>query len=891
MINIAEPLENIFIPNTPADNTVIVEPQDPPQKATSCIICTEKYSKSIHKPIECQYCKFEACRECCQKYVLNETVPKCMSPECNREWTRQFLSSKFTKAWISRDFKKHREDVLFNGERSLMPATQVLVENILRKEHLQEEITQVRLQISILYNRINDLQREYYRVGRPNGANGATEEARAKFIRACPDPECRGFLSSQWKCGICEKWTCPTCHEVKGTERDIEHVCDPNNVATAQLLATDTKPCPKCGEGIFKIDGCFAADVPVLLWDGTTKMSQDIAIGDVLVGDDGEPRNVNRLMQGDDEMFEVQQNNGMSYVVNSKHTLLLKYSGNKHIFWNNKSNYWKIKWFDKEKNSPKSKQFKINDNCNKDETKQILDKFSNELYVNNDDVIEITVQEYLKFKKSTKRNLMGYKNDGINYPYQPVDLDPYLLGLWLGDGTHSHPEIASNDKEIVQYMIEWCDKNNSELIKDGKYKYRFRRKGYSYGRECLNINQTSYASEEKFPQFQDRTNPFTTLIKKYNLLKNKHIPKEYLMNSRDVRLKLLAGIIDTDGHVATANNGKRITITQTRVKLSEQIIFLANSLGFTVNYCIRERKNDIIFNCEAKDYKNQYNINISGEKLCEIPTILPRKKCTNSTPNKNYKYTNITVKPLGKGKYYGWEVDANHRMLLQDFTCVKNCDQMWCTSCHTAFSWRTGKIENVIHNPHYYEYMRKQGNGEIARNPLDLPCGQREINHRIATEFVRLFNDHKIAKTYEQKAELDEYIRRTGHICQSIVHLRRVEMPRYTFDRLMNNQELRIKYMRNHLAEDKFKILIQQSDKKHQKNREIYQVMQMIHDTATDIMLRFIDVVKQSEWSLDYSILSEISPLVEYANTCFREISQTYNSKSPTFNNDLRLVY
>ena len=107
----------------------------------------------------------------------------------------------------------------------------------------------------------------------------------------------------------------------------------------------------------------------------------------------------------------------------------------------------------------------------------------------------------------------------------------------------------------------------------------------------------------------------------------------------------------------------------------------------------------------------------------------------------------------------------------------------------------------------------------------------------------------------------------------------------------MNNQELRIKYMRNHLAEDKFKILIQQSDKKHQKNREIYQVMQMIHDTATDIMLRFIDVVKQSEWSLDYSILSEISPLVEYANTCFREISQTYNSKSPTFNNDLRLVY
>ena len=690
MNNMTEPLENIFIPNTPPINTVT----EPPEKMTSCIICTEKYSKSIHKPIECQYCKFEACRECCQKYVLNETVPKCMSPECNREWTRQFLSSKFTKAWISRDFKKHREDVLFNGERSLMPATQVLVENILRKEHLQEEITQVRLQISILYNRINDLQREYYRVGRPNGANGATEEARAKFIRACPDPECRGFLSSQWKCGICEKWTCPTCHEVKGTERDVEHVCDPNNVATAQLLATDTKPCPKCGEGIFKIDGCFAANVPILLWSGlhkerwsptnflsttnsdgdnvtervidvTTKMSQDIAVGDVLVGDDGKPRNVIRLMEGEDEMYEVQQSNGMSYTVNSKHTLLLKYTIHKH--------------------GKKSEDSLL---TQKDEFCAVGDP------------CEITVEDYLQLSSGVRERVKGYKY-------------------------------------------------NSDILSD------------------------------------------------------------------------------------------------------------------------------------------------------------------------------IIVKPLGKGKYYGWEVDNyNHRFILKDFTCVKNCNQMWCTSCHTAFDWRTGKIEQVVHNPHYYEFMRQQGNGEMPRNPLDLPCGQREINHRTATELVRLFNTHKTSndselrmasllrslgrdedihtllsaerpttKTIAQKAEIDEYIRRTGNICQSIVHLRRVEMPRYTFNRLENNQELRIKYMRNQLAEDKFKILIQQSDKKHQKNREIHQVMQMIHDTATDIILRFMDVIKQPEWSLDYTILNEISPLVEYANTCFREISITYNSKFLSFNNDLRLVY
>jgi len=679
---------------------------------------------------------------------------------------------------------------------------------------------------------------------------------------------------------------------VKGTERDVEHVCDPNNVATAQLLAGDTKPCPKCGEGIFKIDGCFAKDIPILLWDGSIKMSQDIVIGDVLVGDDGEPRNVIRLMEGEDEMYEVRQNNGMSYTVNSKHTLLLKYSGNKHVNWNNKLKCWTIKWFDLENNTPKSKQFKTNDTCDKNESKELVERFKKHL--SEDDSIEISVDEYLKLKPSTKKNLMGYKKDGINYPYQKLDLDPYILGLWLGDGTHSHPVIASNDKEIVEYMINWCYKNNSELVKEGKYKYRFRRKGYSYGCECLNINQIAHDSEEKFPDYLERTNPFMNLLKRYNLLKNKHIPKEYLLNNRESRLKLLAGIIDTDGHVAKANNGKRVTIVQTQVKLSEQIIFLARSLGFIVNYSIRERKNCIIFNSQEKDYKNQYVINISGEKLYEIPTILPRKQCASSNPNKNYKYTNITVKNIGKGKYYGWEVDGNnHRFLLQDFTCVKNCDQMWCIQCHTAFSWRTGKIEHTVHNPHYYEYLRRTGGGTIPRNPLDLPCGVREVNHRIATEITRLFTSYRSSHRLdnEQKTELDDQSRRLGYICQTIVHLRRVEMPHYQFDRVAINQGLRIKYMRNQLTEDKFKVLIQQSDKKHQKHREIYQVMEMMHNAATDIVLRFLDALRQPEWNSDYSIMNEIPQIIEYANTCLKEISASYNSRNIVFDRNLRILH
>ena len=215
----------------------------------SCNICVEKFNKTTREKIKCEYCDFEACISCHKKYILTISNPKCMDSECNRPWTRKFISNVFPKAFINNELKKHREEVLMHQEIALLPETQTYVEEIIRKEHICEEINVLYKERERISIRMNELRNQLH--SRPQ-----TVTERREFVRECPDPECRGFLSSSWKCGLCEKWTCPTCHELRGLSRDEPHTCDPNNVATAELLSKDTKPCPKCHTGIFKIDGC-----------------------------------------------------------------------------------------------------------------------------------------------------------------------------------------------------------------------------------------------------------------------------------------------------------------------------------------------------------------------------------------------------------------------------------------------------------------------------------------------------------------------------------------------------------------------------------------------------------------------------------------------------------
>ncbi len=226
-------------------------------ETASCNVCIEPFNNSQKRQVVCNFCDYSTCRECAQHYILtcNEHA-HCMN--CKKEWTRKMLLTMFTKKFVNTDYKTHREQVLFEKQKALLPATQLAIEETRRVnaivavlKELRKELLRVSKTDTELFEHIKaQIEEKQQEMTEPKPQNPQ------QFVKSCPFPNCKGFLSSQWKCGICENWSCPTCHEPKGPSRDTPHTCNQETVETIKLLKTDSKPCPKCGINIFKINGC-----------------------------------------------------------------------------------------------------------------------------------------------------------------------------------------------------------------------------------------------------------------------------------------------------------------------------------------------------------------------------------------------------------------------------------------------------------------------------------------------------------------------------------------------------------------------------------------------------------------------------------------------------------
>lgn len=265
---------------------------------------------------------------------------------------------------------------------------------------------------------------------------------------------------------------------------------------------------------------CHARDTPILMYDGTIKMVQDVRIGDLLMGDDSTPRRVLSLTTGEDALYDIVPVKGEPYRVNSEHILCLKQSP-----------------------------------CAEDS-----------------DTMEIAVKDYLVLSEAAKSSLWGYRT-GVEFKEQPLPIDPYQFGQWLGEA-----KSVSHDV--------------------------------------------------------------------------KRIPPEFLYNSRENRQKLLAGLVDTAGRLIQDS----YEIPHVSESMAEEILYLARSLGLAA-------------------YKHPRHICISGD-IYRIPVTLEHKKAYLRQPGQepclDVLRTSVDVRPVGRGAYYGFILDGNHRYLLGDFTVTHN---------------------------------------------------------------------------------------------------------------------------------------------------------------------------------------------------------------------------
>jgi hypothetical protein len=225
-----------------------------------CNICCEEMNNGKRKSIQCpnHKCSLNVCKICVKTYLeQNADKPHCMG--CKTSWDRKFQIDNIGKSWIEGAYKKHRKNILFDIEKARLPETMPFIEAKKSIDKKKEELNKQKLTIANLRRLLDRARGEEYILKRDIHTiehGGVVEKNTKKFIRACPHNECNGFLSTQWKCGICDIYVCKDCFEIIGEEKNMQHVCDEDTKKTADLMKKETKNCPCCAVAIFKISGC-----------------------------------------------------------------------------------------------------------------------------------------------------------------------------------------------------------------------------------------------------------------------------------------------------------------------------------------------------------------------------------------------------------------------------------------------------------------------------------------------------------------------------------------------------------------------------------------------------------------------------------------------------------
>jgi ATP-dependent DNA helicase DinG len=354
--------------------------------------------------------------------------------------------------------------------------------------------------------------------------------------------------------------------------------------------------------------GCHVAGQPILLYDGSIKLVEDVAVGDRLMGPDG-PRTVLALARGEQETVEVRPLKGKPWRVNLDHILTL-------------------------------------------------------VRCDNDRVIDVRVREWLDWSRSQKALHKLFRAAVDFRPSRsPLPLDPYFLGVLLGDGTLGYGGLAitKGDEPIVAVAHE---------------------QAAAHGMTVRTRGITHHLSGRA----ANGRNPIIDKLRALDLFPSgsadKFIPDIYKTAKATHRLELLAGLLDTDGSLT---GGSCYDFVSKSERLAEDLAFVARSLGFAAY--VKSR----LSRCQTGHEGTYYRLTVSGE-TSRIPCRIPRKKAPARRQNKDVCRVGFDAVRTGSAEpYFGFSLDGDGRYLLGDFTVTHNTGKSFAAGVPAVYHASQGR--------------------------------------------------------------------------------------------------------------------------------------------------------------------------------------------------------
>lgn len=332
----------------------------------------------------------------------------------------------------------------------------------------------------------------------------------------------------------------------------------------------------------------------ILTYNGEFKKIKDLSLSDTLIGKDSEPRTITSIFNFQSHLYRITRTDGTSFIVGDTFNISLIYSNSE-------------------------KRYGFN---------QYEETF-------------ININEYVN-KSNKYKSLFRTFSVPVEFKHNSTKFDPYLIGLWLGDGSKHASCITNADKEVTDYLIKFAEKEDYKVY------------DITPNEKC---NSWRISKPHGVNEFLQEVRTFVN-----NEVDERFINKNYLINSTINRLSLLAGILDADGYLT--NNCYDIVIKDNL--FADDFEFLCRSLGFKV---FRTKK---ISRISSLNFEGVYNrFTISGETF-KIPCKIERRKAGERFQIKAALNQGFKITPLNKiGNCVKIVVKDDKEFIFDKFTLTK----------------------------------------------------------------------------------------------------------------------------------------------------------------------------------------------------------------------------